>query len=374
MTDRYIGLMSGTSRDGIDAVLTESLGGGRMQVLDHLQLEFPDDLAAELATAATTTTLRYAQLGTLDAKLGDLFGQAVLALLEQTGLPPATIRAIGSHGQTVHHAPDRNPAFTWQIGDPFRIAEITGIDTVAQFRPRDIAAGGQGAPLACGFHAAQFASPDEARAVLNLGGIGNITWLAPGRAVTGFDCGPANTLLDAWNRCHQGTAFDRNGNWARSGQPDPHLLARLLDDPFFERPPPKSTGPEYFSPAWLRARTGEALEQARPEDIQATLVELTITSVRRALQAVDIRPPARLLVCGGGALNTYLMERLQQTQTGTRVETTTGHGIPPQQVEGAAFAWLAARTLAGHTGNLPEVTGARGPRVLGCIIPGGTGR
>ncbi|WP_026279818.1 anhydro-N-acetylmuramic acid kinase [Thioalkalivibrio sp. ALJ16] len=374
MTERYIGLMSGTSRDGIDAVLTEALDDGRMRVLDHCQLGYPDDLAQELATAATTETLRYEQLGTLDAQLGTLFGRAVLALLDQSGLPSAAIRAIGSHGQTVHHAPERDPAFTWQIGDPFRIAEITGIDTVAQFRPRDIAAGGQGAPLACGFHAAQFASADETRAVLNLGGIGNITWLAPGRAVTGFDCGPANTLMDDWNRRHQGTAFDHEGAWARSGQSIPDLLTALLDDPFFERPPPKSTGPEYFSPAWLRTRAGDALDRARSEDIQATLAELTIEGVRRALRSVDDTPPARLLVCGGGAHNTYLMERLRQSQPGTRVETTTGHGVPPQQVEGAAFAWLAARTLAGQAGNLPEVTGARGPRVLGCIIPGGTGR
>lgn len=370
MTERYIGLMSGTSRDGVDAVLTETLESGRLNVVDHCQLGYPDDLAQELATAATTETLRYEQLGTLDARLGILFADAVQALLDQTGFAAAAIRAIGSHGQTVHHAPGCNPAFTWQIGDPFRIAEATGIDTVAQFRPRDIAAGGEGAPLACGFHAAQFGSPDETRAILNLGGIANVTWLQPGQPVTGFDCGPANTLMDEWNRRHHGTPFDHNGTWASSGTPDAKLLEGLLEDPFFHRPPPKSTGPEYFSSAWLRTHAGEQLDAARAEDIQATLAELTIEGVRRGLAGISDAAPERLLVCGGGAYNQHLMKRLARALPETRVETTEHYGIPPQQVEGAAFAWLAARTLAGEPGNLPEVTGARGPRILGCIIPG----
>ncbi|WP_018880816.1 anhydro-N-acetylmuramic acid kinase [Thioalkalivibrio sp. ALE30] len=370
MTQRFIGLMSGTSRDGVDAVLTEIREDGAVTVVDHCQLDYPDDLALELATAATSEALQYRHLGMLDARLGMLFARAVQTLLDQTGLAPGAIRAIGSHGQTVHHAPDAEPPFTWQIGDPFRIAEATGIDTVAQFRPRDIAAGGEGAPLACGFHAMQFGAPDETRAVLNLGGIANVTWLPPGAPVIGFDCGPANTLMDDWNRRHHSTPFDRDGDWARSGTPDPELLARLLEDPFFRRPPPKSTGPEYFSPAWLRHVAGDRLDQLRPEDLQATLAELTVEGVRRALTHLDPQPPARLLVCGGGAHNRYLMQRLAQALPDTRVESTERHGIPPQQVEGAAFAWLAARTLAGEPGNLPEVTGARGPRVLGCIIPG----
>ncbi|WP_018145295.1 anhydro-N-acetylmuramic acid kinase [Thioalkalivibrio sp. AKL6] len=371
MTERFIGLMSGTSRDGVDAVLTEIRGTGPVRVVDHCQLGYPDDLAQELATAATTETLRYRHLGALDARLGMLFARTVQALLDQTGLAPTAIRAIGSHGQTVHHAPDADPPFTWQIGDPFRIAEATGIDTVAQFRPRDIAAGGEGAPLACGFHATQFGSADETRAVLNLGGIANITWLQPGQPVIGFDCGPANTLMDDWNRRHHQTPFDHDGAWARSGTPDPELLTRLLQDSFFQRPPPKSTGPEYFSPAWLRAGAGDRLDRARPEDIQATLAELTVEGVRHALEHLHMQPPARLLVCGGGAHNRHLMKRLAKALPATLVETTERHGVPPQQVEGAAFAWLAARTLAGEPGNLPEVTGARGPRVLGCIIPGG---
>ena len=372
MMERFIGLMSGTSRDGVDAVLTEISQDGAVRVVDHCQLDYPDDLAQELATAATTETLRYRQLGALDARLGLLFARAVQALLAQTGLAPGAIRAIGSHGQTVHHAPDAEPGFTWQIGDPFRIAEATGIDTVAQFRPRDIAAGGEGAPLACGFHAMQFAATDETRAVLNLGGIANITWLQPGEPVTGFDCGPANTLMDDWNRRHHSTPFDRDGAWARSGTPDPELLTRMLQDPFFQRPPPKSTGPEYFSPAWLRTAAGSRVDRVSPADVQATLAELTVEGVRRALAHLHTQPPDRLLVCGGGAHNLHVMDRLAKALPDTRVETTERYGIPPQQVEGAAFAWLAARTLAGQSGNLPEVTGARGPRVLGCIIPGGT--
>ncbi|MGM0672181.1 anhydro-N-acetylmuramic acid kinase [Thioalkalivibrio sp.] len=372
MTERFIGLMSGTSRDGVDAVLTEIHDDGTLEVVDYCQIDYPDDLAQDLATAATTETLRYRQLGTLDARLGQLFARAVHALLDQTGLTPGAIRAIGSHGQTVHHAPDAEPPFTWQIGDPFRIAEATGIDTVAQFRPRDIAAGGEGAPLACGFHAMQFGAADETRAVLNLGGIANVTWLQPGHPVIGFDCGPANTLMDDWNRRHHSTPFDRDGAWARTGTPDPELLTRLLGDPFFQRPPPKSTGPEYFSPGWLRSLARDRLDRVRPEDIQATLAELTVEGIRHALEHLHTQPPDRTLVCGGGAHNRHLMQRLAQALPDTRVESTERHGVPAQQVEGAAFAWLAARTLAGESGNLPEVTGARGPRVLGCIIPGGT--
>jgi len=370
MSERFIGLMSGTSRDGVDAVLVEVGPGNTLAVTAHCQVPYPDAVADELAAAASAETMRVADLGYLDARVGDVFARAAQALLEQTGLTPAAIRAIGSHGQTIHHSPNSDPAFTWQIGDPFRIAEATGIDTVAHFRQRDIAAGGEGAPLACAFHAARFAHPRETRAVLNLGGIGNITWLAPGREVTGFDCGPGNTLLDHWIGLHHGTGFDRDGDWARSGGVSRQLLARLAGDAFFDRAPPKSTGPEYFSPEWLRARGGDMLQQLAPADVQATLVELTVEGVRRSLEALDGTAPDRLLVCGGGAHNRYLMERLAQTLPRTRVESTARHGIPPQQVEGAAFAWLAARTLAGATGNLPAVTGAKGARVLGCIVPG----
>lgn len=370
MTERYIGLMSGTSRDGVDAVLAEIGADATLAVVAHSQTPYPVDVARDLAAATTADRMQVGDLGRLDARIGQVFAQAAQTLLDQTGLPPSAVRAIGSHGQTIHHAPDSDPPFTWQIGDPFRIAEATGIDTVAHFRQRDIAAGGEGAPLACAFHAARFSHPHETRAVLNLGGIGNITWLAPGREVTGFDCGPGNTLLDYWIGLHRGAAYDRGGDWARSGTPHPELLARLAADPFFDRPPPRSTGPEYFSPDWLRARGGDLLQRLAPEHVQATLVALTVEGVCRSLQALQASAPERLLTCGGGAHNRYLMERLGQALPQTRVESTAAHGIAPQQVEGAAFAWLAARSLAGASGNLPAVTGASGPRVLGCIIPG----
>lgn len=367
----FIGLMSGTSRDGIDAVLTAIDEDARVRVLDHHQAGFTDAIARQLAMAAGSDTITYTRLGTLDAQLGIQFAQTVNALLDKARVPATAIRAIGSHGQTIHHAPDASPAFTWQIGDPFRIAEATGIDTVAQFRQRDVAAGGQGAPLACGFHAAQFSATDETRAIVNLGGVGNVTWLEPGAPVVGFDLGPANTLMDGWSRRHQRGPFDRDGAWARSGTPDPDLLHTLLSDPFFQRPPPKSTGPEHFSMAWLEARGGARLERCKAEDVQATLAELTVAGVRRGLESLHRGWPDRVLVCGGGTYNVHLMQRLEQVLAESRVESTEDHGIPPQQVEGAAFAWLAARTLAGRPGNQPDVTGARGPRILGCVIPGG---
>ena len=366
---RYIGLMSGTSRDAVDAVLIELRNPDRVRVTAHCQLAYPDGLARELEVAATAEGMSYQALGTLDARVGMHFARAARRLLEQAGLQAANVRAIGTHGQTIHHSPQSQPPFTWQIGDPFRIAETTGIDTVAQFRQRDIAAGGQGAPLASAFHAACLGHPGRSRAILNIGGISNITWLQPGAPVIGFDCGPGNTLLDGWIRCHRGVAFDADGAWARAGSPDTELLARLSNDPFFALAPPRSTGPEYFSPTWLRERGGKVLERLPAEDVQATLLELTIAGIRSSLETLDAQPED-LLVCGGGAHNGYLMERLAQTFPGSVVEPTDPHGIPAQQVEGAAFAWLAARTLARQSGNLPEVTGARGPRILGCLIPG----
>ncbi|MGM0554274.1 MAG: anhydro-N-acetylmuramic acid kinase [Pseudomonadota bacterium] len=367
--ERYIGLMSGTSRDSVDAVLIELQALDQVRVTGHCQLDYPEPLAHELELAATADGLGYQALGTLDARVGLHFARAACNLLEQAGLQPGDIRALGSHGQTIHHSPGSHPSFSWQIGDPFRIAEATGIDTVAQFRQRDIAAGGQGAPLASAFHAACLGHPERSRAILNIGGISNLTWLQPGDPVIGFDCGPGNTLMDAWSREHLGAAFDQEGAWARAGSPSPELLARLSCDPFFRLPPPRSTGPEYFSPRWLRERGGEVLDRLSTCDVQATLLELTLAGIRSSLEILDASPQD-LLVCGGGAHNAYLMERLAQTFPESVVEPTDRHGLPAQQVEGAAFAWLAARALAHRSGNLPEVTGALGPRILGCLIPG----
>ncbi|WP_026278572.1 MULTISPECIES: anhydro-N-acetylmuramic acid kinase [unclassified Thioalkalivibrio] len=370
MTQRLIGLMSGTSRDGVDAVLVEIDDGRTLRTRGHCHLPYPDALEEDLAAAATTEALRFEDLGTLDARVGLFLARAVDRLLEATGLQATDIEAIGSHGQTVHHAPGAEPAFTWQIGDPFRIAEATGIDVIAHFRQRDLAAGGEGAPLACAFHADWLGHPTETRAILNLGGIANLTWLEPGQPVRGCDSGPANTLLDGWARRHLGQPYDAGGAWARTGHTDPSLLAQLLEDPYFLRPAPKSTGPEHFSPHWLRQVGGEQLDRMNAEDVQATLVELTVDGVRLTLESLRAAAPDRVIVCGGGAHNGYLMERLQSRLAGSKVESSERHGIPPQQVEGAAFAWLAYRHLRGEAGNLPEVTGARGPRILGCRIPG----
>ncbi len=366
----YIGLMSGTSRDGIDAVLT-AIGDGRdARVIAHHHRAYPASLAMDLAEAVEQSELSAVTAGTLDARVGEQFARAATELLRAEGLTPGDVRGIGSHGQTLHHAPDAEPAFSWQIGDPFRIAERTGVDTVAMFRQRDIAAGGEGAPLACGFHAARFAQPGHDRAVVNIGGISNVTRLPPDGEVSGHDCGPGNTLLDHWVRHHRGCQYDADGAWARTGQVHPELLQALLADPYFQRPPPKSTGPEHFSPAWLVARGGQTLSTAKPADVQATLAELTAHAIAREL----VRPgnaPEDVLICGGGARNGFLLERLAAALPQTRIELTDACGIPAEQVEGAAFAWLAFRTLHHQSGNLPAVTGARGPRILGCVIPGG---
>jgi anhydro-N-acetylmuramic acid kinase len=298
--------------------------------------------------------------------VGELFAGAVLGLLTANGLAPAAVRAIGSHGQTLRHRPRAVRPFTLQIGDPNIIAARTGIPVVADFRRRDLALGGQGAPLVPAFHAAVFADPVERRAALNLGGIANLTLLAPGQPVTGFDTGPANSLMDAWARRHLGEPFDAEGAWAASGEVSAPLLELLLAHPFLALPPPKSTGPEDFTPAWLDQKVAAAGTPS-PAEVQATLCEFTAATVAAALEP---RPPQRLIVCGGGVHNSHLLARLAARLPRTQVVNSAAHGIDPDQVEAAAFAWLAARTLAGLAGNLPAVTGACRPAVLGAVWPG----
>lgn len=313
---------------------------------------------------------RWADLQFVDARTALLVfvvlaAVAALALLARAGVAAAGVRAIGSHGQTLRHRPDAQPAFSLQVGDAARIAERTGIATVADFRRRDIAAGGQGAPLMPAFHAAVFADPARDVAVLNLGGIANLTLLPAGGAVRGFDTGPANALMDDWCLRHAGAPFDRDGMLAASGRIDPALLARLLEEPYFARPAPKSTGREVFQHAWLAARLPTGLAVA---DVQATLLELTVHTVADALRR-ELPGCARLLVCGGGARNSRLMARLVQALPGLAVESTAAGGIDPDHVEAAGFAWLAWRRLQLLPGNLPSVTGAAGERVLGAIHP-----
>jgi anhydro-N-acetylmuramic acid kinase len=362
----YLGLISGTSMDGIDAALASFEPAPHLRAaLTH---PYPDDLRQrllELAQGDGVTTLD--EVGALDARIGECFAQAALAVLERADLPPEDVRAIGSHGQTLRHRPNANPRFTMQLGDPSLIAGRTGVTTVADFRRADFAAGGHGAPLLPIFHAALFARPGEVRGVLNLGGIANLTVLQADGSVLGFDIGPANGLLDAWCALHTGAAFDRDGAFAARGQVDSALLERLLDEDYFHAPPPKSTGREQFHPDWLRARLGT--RTLRPEDVQATLVRLTARSVADAVHtyAKDAR---ELLVCGGGTHNPVLMHALQDALAPLPVRGTDQRGVDPDYIEATAFAWLARERLAGRPGNLPSVTGAKGPRQLGGVYGG----
>lgn len=360
--------------DAVNAALAEVSGAG-FRMLAGLRREMPGKLAARLRRLAIPGAPADAasdpidELGELDVLVGELFAGAALELLTIHGLEPSAIRAIGSHGQTLRHRPRSQHPFTLQVGDPNIIAARTGIPVVADFRRRDMALGGQGAPLVPAFHAAVFAARDEPRAVLNLGGVANLTLLEPGRDVTGFDTGPANGLMDAWARRHLGRPFDGEGAWAATGEVSGPLLEALLGHPFLALAPPKSTGPEEFSPAWLDELLARA-EPVPPAAVQATLCEFTAVSVSQALAAA---PPRRLIVCGGGVHNRHLLARLAAHLPDTRIESSAAHGVDPEQVEAAAFAWLAARTLAGLPGNLPSVTGAARLAVLGAIWPGEAG-
>lgn len=361
----YLGLISGTSADAIDAALVE-FDGDTPRTLATAATPYASDLRKRILDLALGREVAsFDRSGELDVEIGHAFAAAAEALIAQSGVDRTRIRAIGSHGQTLWHRPDAAHPFTLQLGDPNVIAERLRITTVADFRRRDLAAGGQGAPLAPAFHAACLSAPGEARAVLNLGGIANLTLLTPGAAVRGFDTGPASGLMDAWCHQHTGAAFDRDGELAGQGRIDAALLARWMDDPFFKRPAPKSTGRETFQLQWLRKqlRGGEAVA-----DVQATLLALTARTVADALRR-ECPQATRVIACGGGVHNARLMAALRDVLAPITVETTAAHGIDPDYVEAIAFAWLARETLDGRPGNRPEVTGARGPRVLGAIWP-----
>jgi anhydro-N-acetylmuramic acid kinase len=365
LDDVYLGLISGTSADGIDAALVRF--DPEPQLLLGRTYRWDDALRTrliELGQGGEATSLD--ELGELDVQVAQAFAHAAGRLLSQSGLDRTQVRAIGSHGQTVRHRPDGTFPFTWQMGDGNVIAERTGIPTVADFRRRDIAAGGHGAPLMPAFHAAWLHTPSEDRAVLNLGGIGNLTLLPASGAVRGFDTGPANALLDAWCERHTGQAFDAGGVFAASGQVDVALLDRLLDEPWLALPPPKSTGREQFHLAWAEEKLGNATTKAA--DVQATLLELSAVTVAQALRATQ-PDTKRVMVCGGGVHNPLLMQRLAVHLAGITVESTQSHGLHPDYVEAMGFAWLARETLAGRPGNLPSVSGAKGLRVLGALYP-----
>lgn len=362
----YLGLISGTSADGIDAALVRF--DPRPVLLAGHTYAYPPALReALLEYSQQGVPVALDLVGRLDHRIGRAFAEAAEAVLLQAGIQASAVHAIGSHGQTLCHRPAGESPFTLQLGDPSLIAERLGITTVADFRRRDVAAGGQGAPLAPAFHAATLASADEDRAVLNLGGIANLTLLPRHGPVLGFDSGPANGLMDAWTLQHRGLSFDAGGAFAASGRCDARLLDQLLSDPYFAQPAPKSTGRDQFHLGWLQQRL--AGMDVSVEDVQATLLELTARSCADALRA-GMPEAQRLLVCGGGVHNTVLLARLSALLPGMRVESTAALGIDPDFVEAMTFAWLARETLAGRPGNLPSVTGARGPRVLGAIYPG----
>jgi anhydro-N-acetylmuramic acid kinase len=359
---RFVGLISGTSGDGIDAAIVLTDGhAARCEAYRCYPFE------ATLATAlqrdlSRARDLQRTEIDRLDRALGDAFADAAIAVIADAGLDPAQITAIGSHGQTLIHEADAEPPRTLQVGDPQLIATRTGLTTVGDFRSADLAAGGQGAPLAPAFHASVLGE-EVARCVLNLGGIANLTIIQPGDPVRGFDLGPANTLMDAWYRQHQDGPFDEGGRWASSGSVDAGLLARLLDEPFFAAPPPKSTGRDTFTLAWLSAHGVDALP---PADVQATLVQLTTDLVDEHMRQ-HAPGTTELLICGGGVHNQHLMARIGRI-SGLTVRSTADIGLDPDAVEACTFGWLAARALAGLPGNLPEVTGANDAVVLGQVF------
>lgn len=360
----YLGLISGTSADGIDAALVR-FDSDLPQLVDALTHPWPPELRERiLAVAQDETRLDLDAYGRLDVAIGHCFAEAAQQLLARNGT--AAVRAIGSHGQTLRHRPSGAFPFTLQVGDPSVIAERCGIDVVADFRRADVAAGGQGAPLLPAVHAMLLARPDRTRVVLNLGGIANITVLGADGTVFGFDTGPANGLMDAWCLRHRGVPFDAEGVFAASGQVDEALLQDLLADPYFTLPPPKSTGREHFHLAWLEAHARVA--SLSPADVQATLLEL---SARSVIEAIERHAPdaTDVLACGGGVHNGVLMQRLGERLVPRQLRSTAEHGIDPDYLEATAFAWLARQRLLGLPGNLPAVTGARGPRVLGAIYP-----
>ena len=376
MNSRYIGIMSGTSLDGADAVLVEfdASFAPQLRILSSASTSFEPALRDALIALQRSGADELHRAALAANRLVDLYAKLVMRVCDESGMAAADIVAIGAHGLTVRHRPELG--FTIQLNAPARLAEATGIAVVADFRSRDVAAGGQGAPLAPAFHAAAFRREDQHRVVLNLGGMSNVTDLPKDLAapVRGWDCGPGNVLLDWWVAKHRNVWFDSGGSWAATGTAVDALLGRLLNEPWFALPPPKSTGRDWFDAAWLSQRL-RGFEHLAPEDVQATLAELTAaTIVDSTLQHAGA--PDLLIVCGGGAHNAYVLARLAKrfTDAGhdTRVlscATAEGGAIAPEHVEALAFAWLAMRCVAGLAGNLPEVTGAHGPRILGAIYP-----
>ena len=368
---QYVGAISGTSVDGLDLALLQ-VTGDSVTIPAGTVKAFPESLASNLRALAAPGPNEVFRVGVADATLGEFVGQAVLAFLAGLDIAPEAVRAIGSHGQTIRHHPEADPPFTVQIGDASRIAEITGIDTVADFRRRDMAAGGEGAPLTPLFHGALFRHEERDRVALNLGGIANVTVLpAASESILGFDTGPANALMDAWVQHAFREPFDRGGARAASGACIPALLEALLADPYLQREPPKSTGKETYNLSYVEriCRTAGVDADGAAVDVLRTLAEFTAASIGRAL--ANWGPGSGdLISSGGGRLNHHLMSRIAHHAETFHVTMSDDHGIHGDHLEAAAFAWLAHRTLEGLPGNAPDVTGAKAPRVLGAIHPG----
>ncbi len=367
----FVGCMSGTSLDGVDAVLAHFDRARPARVIGHAWQPYPDALRAELLALNSRGEDELHRASLAANAVARAYASVVEQLLEETGTQRHTLVAIGAHGQTVRHRPQAfdGCGYTVQLLNGALLAELAGADVVCDFRSRDVAAGGQGAPLVPAFHRAVFGEAATHVAVLNVGGIANLTLLRPGGEVLGFDTGPGNLLMDLWVERHQGTRFDAEGAWARSGQVQPALLEAMQAEPYFGQRAPKSTGRDLFDAAWLDTALAHAQPGTRPQDVQATLAELTAWAV---LDALEHHAPGtgRLLVCGGGARNGHLMARLRGGLPGIPVEPTDACGVPADQVEALAFAWLAAAFVDRHAGNLPAVTGANGLRVLGALHPG----
>jgi anhydro-N-acetylmuramic acid kinase len=363
-----IGLMSGTSLDGVDGVLVD-INNGSMQTLAHAHRPFDPALRAELLALNSPGPNELHRGALAGNAVARAYGAVVAEVLKASGRNAEQITALGAHGQTVRHRPGEfdDTGYTCQLLNGSLLAELTGIDVVADLRSRDVAAGGQGAPLAPGFHAALFARAGQERGVLNLGGIANLTRLGADGSVLGFDTGPANALLDGWCERHRQQAYDADGAWAASGHVINALLDDLLAEPFFRQSPPKSTGRDLFNLAWLDGHVARH-PTVTPQDVQATLAALTVRSVARAVQAHAPHLQS-LYVCGGGARNGHLMRGLAQALPAVQVATTADLGVPADQVEAVAFAWLAYRMVTRQPGNLPAVTGARALRVLGALHP-----
>jgi anhydro-N-acetylmuramic acid kinase len=360
--EHFIGLMSGTSLDGVDAsLMTFSADGGRM--LNSVSLPFEQDLQSRLRALANDSRLSLDVLADSERSLTDFYAKTVGGLLENSPVSRQQITAIGCHGQTIRHLPAQG--FSWQIGNPALLAATTGLPVVADFRSGDLARGGQGAPLAPAFHQAFFADPQERRLVVNIGGIANVSCLTPGEAVRGWDTGPGNTLLDAWyRRHHKKGQWDEGGQWAASGMICDDLLSRLLDDPYFRAAGPKSTGPEHFNLDWLEAQAGQLLDQQASADIQATLLELTVRPIAAAAAGMEAD---QVLISGGGAFNRQLLNRLAELLGGIRLVTSDAFGITTDQVESAGFAWLARERWHERTVPLRAVTGARSDGLAGAV-------